>query len=1725
VNSIRIAARRLVRLIVVAMLMLCAMPLMAQVNTWSWEPATGYPGKWREAGVVWNPPACCPNSYPNSATADARMNKYSSGYVGAADLDGGSYTVNRLRFTNINSGNFVLTGNGGTLMLRGTTPYIQTGTQGGYLARIVGTHLNLADHTRFDMTVADDGVMVEADSNIVMAPGATAVDKTGPGVLVLAGSSAAGPFDVQGGEFAVEGSHNGSVSVASGATLGGAGHVGGTAGIAAGGALHPGAYDTGTHAFTTGILTIAGGFSMQPGSVFRVRIDGGSSGQLATPGSANLGGATLDVVLGAAPAGGSVFRIVDNQAAGGIAGTFAGLAEGSTLSAGGVGFKISYAGGTGNDATLTVLAAPAITSVSPGTGASAGGQTVTIAGSNFSGASAVTFGGTAAASFTVNSATQISATTPAHAAGAVTVAVTTAGGSGSQANAYTYVDAPTIAAVSPLQGPSAGGTSVTITGTNFSGASAVTFGGTAAASFTVNSATQISATPPAHAAGAVTVAVTTAGGTGSQANAYTYVAAPTVGGVAPTQGSPGGGTSVTITGTNLSGASAVTFGGAAATTFTVNSATQITATTPAHVAGVVTVAVTTAGGSGSQANAYTYVGAPTVGSVAPLQGPTAGGNSVTITGTNFGGTSAVTFGGAAAASFTVNSATQIIATTPAHAAGAVTVAVTADGGSGNKADAYTYVAAPTVGAVAPNQGLTGGGTPVTIDGTHFSGATAVTFGVVAATSFAVVGDGRISAVAPAQAAGTIDVTVTTPGGTSVTGSADRYTYLAPRRCHVRYDAAGANDGASWVDAYADLQSALRDISCTETWVARGVYKPVTPIDAGNVSAAERAATFRIAPGTKLYGGFAGNESTLDARDPAAQPTVLSGDLAGNDTGAANGVDADVPSDGSNADNSLHVASMDGVQLAIGADTVLDGFTVTAGNAGSESGGGLYCGAGAGSGMCSPTLSNLIFSGNAAEGGGAFAAASMAAASPQLSRVVFANNRGGGKDGGAVALADAHVVNPQFTDVTFRGNAARDGGALVLAAASGGSGTPVLDRVAFADNRADGIGGAMRSVGLDLRLSNATFTRNAAAMSGGALGVSGGDAQLRNLTFAANSAANGGAVHHDGGSLSLKNVILWDDSAAQNAELYETAAAGSTTTIADSVIQGGCPAGAACSGGMSSADPKLGALGDHGGFTPTMLPGLGSAAIDAGSDATCAATDQRGLTRPQGAHCDIGSVEVSQHALSVSVTTPNGSVASADGAIAACTNGGGTCAAGYASEGDGTPATVRLSAEPDAHYHFGAWGGDCAADGTVTMDADKTCTAAFAIDLHTVGGAANGLAGRGLEVSLNGGDAQAVTAADPAFTFAPLPDLSAWSVTVTAQPTSPWQTCTPDPASAAGTLDGADVTNVAVNCQTNTYAVGGTVDGFIDTGSNLVLQLSGDDVQQATVASGESTFAFAAPVASGTAYTVSVATQPQQQSCTVDAGASGTILGADVANAHVTCVRTPQLALSVDDGRVYARYGRVADYVVTLTNTGGPGNGIAVGAALSPAFDAAGATWVCYAGSMDARCAASGRGALDDVVTIPPGRRLTFLLSVPVRADTLETTAALQLSVAGAESVTDTNVLVIFRDGIDTAYADGTQGVPSDEREAFVLPPAAGAIVETVKRRLLDGAEIRVDRARLGAQDYVRLRVDSNGAERVSAWSPVRAGAALALGRVDGVVLLEGADASLALSLGAAEQGR
>ncbi len=436
--------------------------------------------------------------------------------------------------------------------------------------------------------------------------------------------------------------------------------------------------------------------------------------------------------------------------------------------------------GTGNNLFTYAVPEPSVTTVSPNSGPTTGGTSITINGSNFTGATAVTFGGTAAASFTVLSANQITATTPAHAAGLVNVVVTTPSGTGTASNAFTFVTgAPTVTSVAPNSGSTVGGTSVTVTGTNLTGATAVTFGGTAAASFSVVNATTITAVTPAHAAGAVNIVVTTPGGSGTGSNLYTYaVPAPTVTAVAPNSGSTAGGTSVTISGTNLTGATAVTFGGTAAASFSVVNATTITATTPAHAAGAVNIVVTTPGGSGTGSNLYNYTApAPTVTAVAPNSGSTAGGTSVTITGTNLTGATAVTFGGTAAASFAVVNATTITATTSAHAAGAVNIVVTTPGGSGTGSNLYTYaVPAPTVTAISPSSGSAAGGTSVTITGTNFTGATIVTLGGTATASFTVVNATTITATTSAHAVGTVDLVVTTPGGSAT--RTNFFTYVS-----------------------------------------------------------------------------------------------------------------------------------------------------------------------------------------------------------------------------------------------------------------------------------------------------------------------------------------------------------------------------------------------------------------------------------------------------------------------------------------------------------------------------------------------------------------------------------------------------------------------------------------------------------------------------------------------------------------------------------------------------------------------------------------------------------------------------------------------------------------------------------------------------------------------------------------------------------------------------------
>src|SRR5262249_18543636 len=181
---------------------------------------------------------------------------------------------------------------------------------------------------------------------------------------------------------------------------------------------------------------------------------------------------------------------------------------------------------------------------------------------------------------------------------------------------------------------------------------------------------------------------------------YHPAPAPTITAVSPASGTNAGGTVVTISGTNFTGASSVKFGGVNATGFTVLSDGSLTATAPAHAAGTVDITVTTPGGTSAitSADHFSYVAAavPAVTGISPNPGPTAGGTSVTVTGTGFTGATAVSFGGVAATSFTVNSATQITATAPPQWSGTADVTVTTPAGTSAavSGDRFTYTNAP-----------------------------------------------------------------------------------------------------------------------------------------------------------------------------------------------------------------------------------------------------------------------------------------------------------------------------------------------------------------------------------------------------------------------------------------------------------------------------------------------------------------------------------------------------------------------------------------------------------------------------------------------------------------------------------------------------------------------------------------------------------------------------------------------------------------------------------------------------------------------------------------------------------------------------------------------------------------------------------------------------------------------------------------------------------------------
>jgi hypothetical protein len=252
-------------------------------------------------------------------------------------------------------------------------------------------------------------------------------------------------------------------------------------------------------------------------------------------------------------------------------------------------------------------------------------------------------------------------------------------GTGVSGTSFTVGAAPTVTGFTPSSGVVSA--AVTINGTGFTGANSVKFNGTSA-SFSIINDGQISATVPSTTSGQITVTSVT--GTGTSASSFTVTPpAPAITGFAPTNGPVG--TQVTISGSNLGSATAVTIGGVAAG-INSNSASQIVAT----VGGTATsgpISVSTPGGTADTtllvpAN-FTVTTTPTPPAITSFT-PTSGvaGTVVTINGVNLTGTNAVTFNGVAAASFSFVSDSQITATAPA---GVTTgpINVTNPSGSGN----------------------------------------------------------------------------------------------------------------------------------------------------------------------------------------------------------------------------------------------------------------------------------------------------------------------------------------------------------------------------------------------------------------------------------------------------------------------------------------------------------------------------------------------------------------------------------------------------------------------------------------------------------------------------------------------------------------------------------------------------------------------------------------------------------------------------------------------------------------------------------------------------------------------------------------------------------------------------------------------------------------------------------------------------------------------------------
>jgi hypothetical protein len=368
--------------------------------------------------------------------------------------------------------------------------------------------------------------------------------------------------------------------------------------------------------------------------------------------------------------------------------------------------------------------------------------------------------------------------------------------------------------------------------------------------------------------------------------------------------------------------------------------------------------------------------------------------------------------------------------------------------------------------------------------------------------------------------------------------------------YVDIDAASGGNGTSWANAYTNLQDAIDAANANDQiWVAAGTYLPTKDHTGNSTPTNNRDKNFHLATDMKIYGGFAGTETQLSARDAATNITILSGDFIGDDGVTGSGSAFAITG---NTENAYHVM----ITAYLTAAAVIDGFTIKGGNANgsgvlisyqsqthrNNGGGGMsnrsssptitnttfsYNTAHNGGGMCntfsSPTITNTTFSYNTARirGGGMY----NSRYSPTIKNSIFLHNTA--DEGGGMYN---NACFPTITNTAFSYNTAVNGGGMF-----NNSSSSIITNTIFSYNTAVYHGGGMYNSSSSPIITNTTFSYNTGRMSygGGMYNGSSSSPTITNTIFSYNKADYGGGMYNESSS----SPIITNTTFSYNTAVY------------------------------------------------------------------------------------------------------------------------------------------------------------------------------------------------------------------------------------------------------------------------------------------------------------------------------------------------------------------------------------------------------------------------------------------------------------------------------------------------------------------------------------------------------------------------------------------------------------